>query len=174
MRDESEVFAGLDELFSYKNQFIDDVMKSRKLIRLLSDDCNTLRNPEELIYTQVFPYEFVPFTVESATTFICCEVDVRRVMNKTYLSPEMYVWVFTHESLVRLPQGGLRVDTICSEIVRIVNGSRMYGLGQMGLYSAKRYSPIQHYQGRTLTFDCTDFNRIYNPKQTIPVNRKRG
>lgn len=174
MREDNEVFAGLDELFSYKNQFIDDIMKNRKIIRLLSDDAETLRNPEELIYTQVFPYEFVPFTVEHGQTFICCEVDVRRVSNKTFLSPEMFVWVFTHDSLLRLPKGGLRIDSICSEIVRVVNGSRMYGLGQVNLYAAKRFSPIAHYQGRMLTFDTVDFNRIYNPKQVIPANRKRG
>ena len=173
MSDDKEVFSGLDELFDYKNQFIDDIMKNQRIIRMLSTSGDALRKPEELLYKQIFPYEYVPYTVEHGSTFICCEVDIRRVSNKTYLSPEMYVWVFTHDSLTRLPQGGLRVDSICSEITRVINGSRLYGLGQLNLYSATRFAPITHYQGRTLVFEASDFNRIYNPKQKIPVNRKR-
>lgn len=170
------LLAGLDELFDYKNQAMNDMLTNEKIVRLLSNDCETLEKPEKLMYSQVFPYEFVPDTVEHGQTFICCEVDIRAVNSKTFLNSEMYIWVFTHKSLLRLPGGGLRIDSLCSEIVRTINGSRMYGLGQVNLYSAKRFSPITNYQGRCLTFDCNDINRLYGMTagNGVPSNRKLG
>ena len=170
----SKVFEGLDELFDYKNTFLNDIFESEKILKLLDDDYTNVKSPSDVIYTQVFPYEYVPYTVEHGKTFICAEVDIRRVTNKTFLVPQLYVWVFTHESLVRLPGGGLRVDSICSEITKIINRSRNYGLGALNLYSVQRFSPINHYQGRAMIFDAVDFNRLSPSGQKIPANRKRG
>lgn len=169
-----ESMLGLDELFDYKNQLMNDLLTNQEIVRLLSDDCATVSNPESLMYTQVFPCEYVPDVVEHGKTFICCEVDIKEVINKTFLTPTLYIWVFTHKSLVRLPEGGLRTDKLSSEIVKAINGSRMYGLGELNLYSAKRFSPITNYQGRTLTFDAKDFNRISPTGMPVPASRKHG
>ena len=165
---------GLDELFDYKNQLMDDLLTNEAIRLLLSDDCLTVNEPADLMYKQVFPYEYVPHVIEHGQTIICCEVDIKEVYNKTFLKAALYIWVFTHESKVRLPEGGLRVDKLSSEIVKIVNGSRMYGLGTLELYSVKRFAPISNYQGRILTFETNDYNRLSPSKQAIPANRKRG
>ena len=60
------------------------------------------------------------------------------------------------------------------EIAGAINGSRYYGLGELDLYSVKRFAPMTDFQGKILTFTATDFNRLHNPKNTIPPNRKRG
>lgn len=167
-------FLGLDELFDYKNQLMDDLLTNENITRLLSDDCAITDNPESLMYTQVFPYEYVPDVVEHGQTFICCEVDIKEVLSKTFLVPVLYIWIFTHKSKVRLPKGGIRTDKLSSEIVKSINGSRMYGLGELYLYSAKRFSPISNYQGRVLTFNAKDFNRISPTGKKVPENRKHG
>lgn len=163
---------GLDELFDYKNQLINDLLTNKEIVRLLSDECQTDADPESFMYTRVFPYEFVPDTTEHGHTFICCEVDIREVVNRLLLHPSIYVWVFTHESLLRLPEGGVRVDKLSSEITKTLNGSRLYGMGELELASCKRFSPIQNYAGRTLTFNATDFNLIGSTMRQIPVSRK--
>jgi hypothetical protein len=163
---------GLDELFDYKNQLIGDLLSNPEIVRLLSDDCKLGADPESFMYTQVFPYEYVPDTVEHAQTIICCEVDIKEVVNKFLLRPAIYVWVFTHADLLRLPEGGVRVDKLSSEISKTLNGSRMYGMGELELVSCKRFSPTQHYAGRTLTFYATDYNRIGTIGKTIPHSRK--
>ena len=167
-----EELLGLDEFFDYKNQLIDDMMSSEEIVKLLSDDSGTVKTPEELVYSQVFPYEYVPDVVEHGQTFICCEVDIRSVQSKTFLTPEIYIWVFTHKSKVRLPEGGVRTDRLASEITKIINGSRMYGLGELELYSVKRFAPISDYQGRILTFQAKDFNRLSPTGKKLPANRK--
>lgn len=164
----------LDEFFDYKNQLMEDLLTNQTIVRLLSDDREVIDNPETLMYQQVFPFEYVPDTVEHGQTFICCDVDIQRSVNKTFLLPALYIWVFTHKSKLRLPEGGVRTDRLASEIAESINGSRNYGLGELDLYSVKRFAPITDYQGKVMMFQATDFNRLAPSNKPIPSNRKRG
>ena len=164
----------LDEFFGYKNQLMDDLLTSKQIVRLLSDDCKTIHKPDSLMYSQVFPYEYVPETVTRGQTFICCEVEIQRTSSKTFLTPALYVWVFTHKSKLRLPEGGVRTDKLCSEIAKTINGSRFYGLGELDLYSVKRFAPIADYQGKVMMFQAKDFNRISPNGKPNQTNRNTG
>lgn len=164
----------LQELFDYKNQLMGDLLTNSNIVALLND-AKTLDDAEDLAYTQVFPCEYVPETVEHGTTYICFDVDIQQSINKTFLLPTLYVWVFTHKSLLRLPNGGgVRTDKICSEISSAINGSRYYGLGELELYSVKRFSPMTDFQGKVMTFHAKDFNTQFDPKKPTPSNRKLG
>ncbi len=162
----------LDEFFHYKNQLMNDLLTNKQIIRLLSGETKQISSPEELLYSQVFPYEYMPDTVTHGKTYICCDVDIQRAPTKTFLSPTMYIWVFTHKSLMRLPEGGVRVDKLCSEIAKTINGSRYYGLGELDLDSTRRFAPISDYQGKVLTFKATDFNRVSPTGRSAPSNRR--
>lgn len=161
----------LSEFFDYKNKLMEDLLTSQSIVALL-DPNGTALEPTDLAYKQVFPFEYVPNTIEHGNTIICFDVDIQKSVNKTYLLPTLYIWVFTHRSLLRLPEGGVRTDKLCSEICKIINGSKEYGLGELNLYSVKRFAPMTDYQGKCLTFEAVDFNRQYNPNKRIPVNRK--
>lgn len=163
----------LEEFFDYKNQLMEDLLTNPEIVKLLTDDKTDREHPENLVYSQVYPFEYIPETVEHGDTFICCDVDIQRSLNKTYLLPVLYIWVFTHKSKMRLPEGGVRVDKLVSEIAKGINGSRYYGLGELDLYSAKRFAPITDYQGKVLTFQATDFNRQSPTGKPVPSNRKR-
>lgn len=162
----------LKELYDYKNQLMDDLLTNPDIVRLLNDDCHITKKPEDLVYTQVFPFEYIPDTVEHGQTFICCDVDIQRSVNKTFLLPVLYVWVFTHKSKLRLPEGGVRTDKLCSEIAMKINGSRFYGLGELDLYSVKRFAPMNDYQGKVLTFQAQEFNRTLPTGKPVPSRRK--
>lgn len=164
----------LDEFFDYKNKLMEDLVTNDEIVRLLHDECRKTTNPEDLIYTQIFPFEYIPDTVEHGQTFICFDVDIQKSVNKTFLIPVMYIWLFTHKSKLRLPEGGVRTDKLASEIAKAINGSRFYGLGELDLYSAKRFAPISDYQGKILTFHALDFNRTSPTGKPIPSNRKTG
>lgn len=167
----------LQEFFDYKNQLMNDLLTNQEILRLLADDCKTTTNVEDLVYTQVFPYEYVPETIEHGQTFICCDVDVQKSLNKTFLSPVLYIWVFSHKSKLTIPKeegGGVRIDKLCSEIAKQINGSRYYGLGELDLYSVKRFTPVYDYLGKALVFQAVDWNRLSPTGKTIPSNRKHG
>jgi len=161
----------LREFYDYKNQLMQDLLTNERIVELLGET-EDISDPESLAYTQVFPCEYVPDTVENGKTFICFDVDIQRSVDKTFLSPTLYIWVFTHRSQLRLPEGGLRTDEICSEICKAINGSRSYGLGELRLFSAKRFAPMTDFQGKVLTFYAKDFSRVHDGKKPIPSSRK--
>ena len=163
----------LDEFFDYKNRFMEDILTDKDIVALINEDV-PFEESKKLAYTQVFPYEYVPETIEHGQVFVCCVVDVQKSLNKTYLLPTIYVWVFAHKSKLRLPTGGVRTDILASKIVERMNGSRFYGLGELTIQSARRFAPMTDYNGKMLTFNATDFNRLNPTGQPIPSNRKRG
>lgn len=162
----------LEEFFDYKNQLMEDLLTTESIVKLI-DDSVDIEKAASLAYKNVFPFEYIPDTVEHGGTFVCFDVDVSKTSNKTYLLPTIYVWVFAHKSKLRLPNGeGVRTDKLCSEICKKINGSRRYGLGELDLYSAKRFAPMTAYNGKCLTFAAVDFNRQYDGTKRIPTNRK--
>lgn len=166
-------FEQLDEFFDYKNKLMEDLLTDTSIVKLL-DETATVTSAKHLRYTQVFPFEYVPETIEDGKTFICFDVDIQKSVDKTYLLPTIYVWIFAHKSILRLPEGGVRTDKLCSKVANIMNGSRSYGLGELDLYSVKRFAPMTDFQGKVMTFYAKDFNRLHNPNRPIPSNRKKG
>lgn len=163
----------LEEFFDYKNKLMEDILTNESIVRLINADI-PLERASDLAYKQVFPYEYIPDVVEHGDTFVCFDVDIQESVNKTFLLPNIYVWVMSHKSLLRLPEGGVRTDKLASEIARAINGSRFYGLGELNLYSARRFAPVTDYQGKVLTFHAKEFNRASPNTRPIPTNRKLG
>lgn len=163
----------LSEFFDYKNKLMEDLLTNPEIVKLL-DNSVELKNAKQLAYTHVFPYEYIPDTVEEAKTFICFDVDVQESINKTFLLPTLYIWVFSHKSKLRLLEGGVQTDKLASEIAKAINGSRFYGLGELDLHSVKRFTPVTDYQGKVMTFHAKEFNRLSPNNKPVPSNRKKG
>ena len=163
----------LEEFYDYKNRFMGDLCKNEEIVKLVTWDENPEVPNHKLPYTQFFPYEYVPETENDSRTFICFDVDIVTVPDKTFYVPVLYVWEFAHKSKMRLPQGGVTIDAIASKIDKMLNGNRFYGLGTLDLDSVRRFSPITDYLGRVLTYYAKDFNRTPT-QRPIPPNRKRS
>lgn len=161
----------LNEFFEYKNRLAGQLINNPDIVSMMTDDLRIAKNPEDLMYTQIFPLEYVPETAEEGKTYICFDVDIHGVSNKTFLTPVLYIWVFTHRSLLRMKGGGILIDELVSEIDKMINGSRFYGLGELNLYSCKRFAPITDYQGKVLTYETKDFNRSAPTGQPRPTKR---
>lgn len=165
----------LDEFFDYKNKLMKTLCSNANIVRLVTHSKDPPVPNYDLEYTQIFPFEYVPDTVDDARTFICFDVDIARVYDKTYYEPVLYVWVFSHKSKLRLDQGGMRgirTDQLAVEVNKELNGSRYFGLGTLELYQVGRFSPITDYQGRVMTYTAKDFNRVGISKKP-PANRKQ-
>lgn len=164
----------LEEFYNYKNKLIEELLTDKNILKLIDED-TPLPESKNLVYKCVFPYEYIPKTVEEAHTFICVDVDILKTDSvKPFYLPAIYIWVFTHSSKLRLPEGGIRTDALVSAIAQKINGSRNYGLGETELYSVKRFAPMTGFTGKVMTFYTKDFSRVYDPKKPIPSNRKRG
>lgn len=169
----------LNEFFDYKNQLFKDMLTNERIVKLINSD-KDLESAEDLAYTQVFPFEYIPETIEHGDTYVCCDVDVQVPQTSTatstrlYYKPIIYVWVMVHKSKLRMPEGGVRSDILCAEIAKVINESLYYGIGGLHLYSVKRFSPLTDYQGKVLTFTADDVNWVYDINRKVPSNRKTG
>lgn len=163
----------LEEFYDYKNRLMAELCKNEEVVRLVTENKEASVPNHQLPYTQLFPYEFIPETVSEARTFICFDEDIVSVPSKTYYIPVLYIWICTHKSKLRMPEGGVLLDKLSVEINKMLNGSRFYGLGQLKLSSVQRFEPITDYLGRVLVYSTVDFNRLSAGGRT-PSNRKRG
>lgn len=161
----------LQDLFDYKTKLMELLCNNERIVHLVTNSKNAPTPNYDLRYTQIFPYEYLPETVDDARTYICFDVDVPSVMNQTYYLGAIHIWIFTHKSLARIKGGGVRNDEIAMEIDAMLNGSREFGLGELDLHKSGRFSPIPNYQGRSLTYQCEEFNRV-GVKKSVPANRK--
>ena len=163
----------LEELYDYKNLLMKQICTNEKIVKLVTNNPDAKVPSHDLPYTQVYPYEFVPETVDEGRTYICFDLDVTNVVNKTYYEPVLYIWIFTHKSLLRMKDGGgCLLDKLCLEVNEMLNGSRYYGLGTLDLRSLRRFAPITDYLGRLLIYEALDFNRNNGGNINLPANRK--
>lgn len=162
----------LQDFFDYKNRFMEDILTNERIVSLLSDEKIPIADAGQLVYKQVFPFEYIPETIKDGSTFICCDVDIDKSLAKPFYLPTLYVWVFSHRSRLCLPEGGIRTDEICSEICKAINGSLMYGLGELELQNVHRFAPVTDYNGKVMTFYTKEFSKTFNGTKTIPANRK--
>lgn len=166
----------LEETFDYKNRLMEYACKNEEIVKLVTKNKNASVPNHTLPYSQMFPCEWVPDTVDNAKTFVCFDVDIASVPNKTFYLPVLYVWVFTHKSNLRAPVelgGGLTVERVCVEIDKMLNGNRFFGLGNLMLSGLKRFTPISGYHGRVIIYSAKDFNRP-SGRIEAPSNRKNG
>lgn len=161
----------LEELFNYKNELMKILCSNKAIMQLMTDDENVPVPNHKMAYKKIFPFEYIPDTVDKGDTFICYDVDIIDVENKTYLYPAIYIWIFTHKSKLRLPKGGARLDSLAVEINKELNGNRCFGLGELYLKRVERFVPIDDYQGRCLVYHAKDFNNI-SPSKKAPANRR--
>lgn len=163
----------LEDFYDYKNKLMEEILTNEEIVKLINENKTTL-NSKDLAYKQVFPCEYIPETAQEGKTFVCFDVDILKSYNKTYYQPVLYVWVFTHRTKLRLPEGGVRTDKLCSEICKAINGSREYGLGELEFESSKRFAPVTDFQGKVLTFYAKEFNRQFDKNKYTPTNRKHN
>lgn len=163
----------LEELFDYKNKLMEDLCKNPRIVQMVTGDETPLLPAHDLAYARFFPYEHIPKTASEAGVYICFEVTARKVPNKTFYYPVIYIWIAAHESKMRPEWGGVLTDQIAIEIDRMLNGNREYGQGELELSAVDTFVPTTDYLGRSLAYATRDFNRG-NGRHPIPENRKRG
>ena len=161
----------LEELFDYKNRLVKDMLTDEEIVKLI-DPNRMYKDPKDMVYDNVNPYEFYPETIEKGKVYVCCDVDVVEVPGKPLYTLALYVWVFAHKSILKLPEGGVRTDAVCAKIDKRINGSWFYGLGKLDLEYVKRFAPLADYTGKVMRYEAKDFNRVYDPKAAKPTNRK--
>jgi hypothetical protein len=87
-------------------------------------------NRKRLIYSNIYPYRFVPKITQDQSTFITMSFNFKPC-GVTFKYGFIYFYIITHESLVRTDIGMLRYDYIINQIDELFNRSRDITIGQL-------------------------------------------
>lgn len=164
----------LQEFYDYKNRLMKDLCSNLEIVKLVTGDANPKVPNKNLPYTQIFPFQFIPETENDARTFICFDVDIVNVPNKTFYKPVIYIWIIAHKSNMRTASQGCRTDAISCEIDHMLNGNRNYGQGELMLGPVTRFNPNTDFLGRQLIYTTRDFNRSPGMKPTPAYRKPQG
>ena len=106
--------AYLQEISRNKIKMMELFLINPQFVELLSDPKDSPSDVLSLQYSQLFPYAWVNNTVDEEQTFVCFDIDVPKVINKSIKEVQLWVWIFTHENLMRMSDGsGTRLDVFC-------------------------------------------------------------
>lgn len=159
----------MEKLGEYKMEVLNRILENEKLVKLLSyDKADALFLPRvedsySLLYERVFPYRFVPSTVENQATFITLGVNGFRRHQEgfkvfdDYQAGEIYFYFFTHVDLMRT-DSGVRQDLMLAEISSMFDGTKGIGMGELKLrYVNELWLHNNKFGGYSIAFTITDF-----------------
>ncbi len=161
----------MQKIPEYKMTIMNRLIESDKLSKLLFyntpdalfKDSLTDEQKQELIYTHVYPFRFIPDPIEQQGTFIAVGTNaIRRhqegfTVFDDYQSGEVIFYFFTHHDLMRTTHG-VRQDLMLGEIERLFDGVTGLGMGELKLRTANElWMHNNKFGGYSVAFTITDF-----------------
>lgn len=141
------------EIINYKTTAISAIVNTPEIVRAI--DPNYIGNGEGLIYKNIFPYGYIPETVEEAKCYILITVDMPHVWSESsYLFRKVVVsfYIVCHQRLMQTDYGGTRIDYIAEELEKLFGGSSDFGFGEMELISSTEENPDFEHRARVMQF----------------------
>ncbi len=117
--------------------------------------------PEDLVWTNIFPFIRIPGTQDASKNFICYEVDDMGEISRNDIIKQQYIQfvVFVHKDLIKTKYGIPRHDAIGYILRDLFNRSRMFG-HTVKLVQSRGGTTDTDYYTRTLRF------QLMTPEQT--------
>lgn len=148
----------LEQLPDYRTNIMSGICRSSEIIDLLRPSDNPDMPVIEMQYKYIFPYDHIVDTTTEAGAYLCFDIDVPRVIDRTFVDLSIYIWIIVHERYMCVPNG-LRLDRLGIAVEKLMNGSRDFGLGTVELKSFTRLNPAEQFHGRAMVYRTVDFNR---------------
>lgn len=149
------------EIVEYRKKIMNAICKSPELVKLLGEESSEY--PEETIpYNKVFPYEFIPETIQETDRYINFELQTYYdEFNDVLRNVTVYFFIFCHHEAIRYVEDGstyLWYDRIACELDNIFTDNDVIGIGKTKIISNIPYYPVNRFKGRQLQFKIKDFN----------------
>jgi hypothetical protein len=159
--------AKLKELNEYERLVMRKLSASQRVVDMILN--TTVCNEKDFVhypipnhdvkFTHIFPYNYVPDTSQDAQVFLCYNVFVPQVYNKTYKTIEITFYIIVEQSLIVLDDT-TRLNAIAEEIDDMFNGSFAVGLGRMALLRVEPpINPAGRYHGKVIRYTNNEWNR---------------
>lgn len=144
----------------WKNKIISDLHNDEYFLDVLG---TTEEEREDLVYTRIFPYYYIPDTITKVSTYILIEIDIRSTSRyNVYSYPMITFTVLCHQDDMTLRMTGVsatRADYLAELIDNKYNGAQGFGIGQLELKSNIAGSLNEKFRYRQLIFQGVDMNK---------------
>lgn len=144
----------------YKDKVMETMLSSQTIVDLIDDPDYKSVPAFGLLYKKVFPYAYIPQTIDSASTLVCVEANIANVKTDTICDVELSIYVMAHTSVMRTDKGA-RIDVLSDAIDDVLNHSSYFGIGKITpntRYPTEVSLPNYDYICRKLTYISKDFN----------------
>lgn len=147
-----------EDVPKYRDTIMESICKCDAIVELLRPENQPQMSAKELPYKFIFPWGKIVDKATEAGVYICFDIAVPRVINKTFTDFRIDFWIMAHERKMRTDKG-LVTDLITIELDKLINGSRAFGLGKVELKTWDGFKPADGFDGRVLVYRTVDFNR---------------
>lgn len=168
--------ANLEEITDFKEEAMRLIVTSPRIMKLVANnevECfiPPVENPGSYLYENIFPYKHTLLeTEDEKKTYITMDFADFGLVNSNFKDFVMAIYIFTHRDLMRIKEGNnnkLRIDTLASEIDKIFNRSRDFGIGRLVFNGMQSLTVNRMFQGVTLLYKTVDFD-VESDKVGLP------
>lgn len=159
--------AYLEELTSFKEEALRLIVTNPRIMQAVvnnEEECflNLVENPGSYLYKNIFPYRHtIPEVEKEKKTYITMDFANFALINNYYKDFTMGIYVFTHKDLMKIKEDGhnkLRVDFIISEIDKIFNRARGFGIGRLQFSGLQSLTINNNFLGSVIIYETIEFN----------------
>lgn len=147
-----------NEIRAYKDKVIAAIINDADIVEAI--DNNDAVNPEDLVYSSIFPYIKIPDTIEEVRTFILMSVDINRILNnRTFHEISITIWVLSHQNHMKTNYGCTRIDYIADRIEKLFNLNGGFGYKDLQLIKNRERVLNNKHLYRELVFVAQDIRK---------------
>jgi hypothetical protein len=95
-------------------------------------------DPNDLLYTQIYSYRFIPDIKIEPSSFITMKFSYRP-SGTTFKMGSIYFYIITHKSILNTDYNMLRYDYLINQIDEIFNKNNDLGIGAMSFYDMDEF-----------------------------------
>lgn len=148
----------MSDLRQYRKIALQKLYNSSKINDLISSVDPDSPSGKDLVFTNIFPYAFVPDTTTSAKLFITMDVTIPKIKTRTYKGLILTLYIFAHQDILKY-KDGLLCDLIAEEVDTLFGGSGDFGTGMLELSTVTDFSPVSRFYGVVVQYEAEEFNR---------------
>lgn len=143
-----------------KNEAVAKLVASDEVIKAMGND--DIEENDEAMYKYIFPYLYIPYTIERSHSYICVKVIMtgRQSVNDLFGNYSVIIWVIVNQSLMQMDGvgGATRLDHLADIVETIFAGSEAFGTKRLQLVSNTEDDLDTRHRARKLTFTTTNIS----------------